>query len=89
MTTTKAWFRRDVDPTAPVGGYLMLVKGCPVRDGTDRAARWPLLVEFAGKPGGVALLDAALRAGNFQVSSARRMLGWCSGAGFVAIGPDA
>lgn len=84
---SKAWMRHETDPFAPVGGYRMLIDRCPAREGTDRAARWPLLVKFAGIPDGVALLDAALKAGDFKVRTARGMLGWCAGEGFVGIGP--
>jgi hypothetical protein len=68
----------------PAGGYVVLRSACPARDGTTRAARWPLLLAHAGQPGGIKSLHAALKAGGHW-ASARGMLAWCNGAGYVQV----
>jgi hypothetical protein len=72
------------DASPPAGGYVVLHSACPARDGTSRAARWPLLLAHAGQPGGVKALHAALKAGGHW-ASARGMLAWCNGAGYVRV----
>jgi hypothetical protein len=68
----------------PQGGYALLVQGCPVRPGTNRAARWPLLVQHAGQANGKAALALALK-GMDTYATGASMLRWCQRKGYVAV----
>jgi hypothetical protein len=82
VATAKAPKAAAGTATPPAGGYLVLVSTCPARPDSNRAMRWPLLVQHAGKPNGIAALHKALKAAN-EWASAKGMLGWCAGTGYV------
>jgi hypothetical protein len=80
--------KADGNTAPPVGGYVLLRTANPARPGSNRAHRWPMLAQHAGQPNGVAALAATLKAGG-QWATAKGMLRWCQGKGYVAVCPSA
>lgn len=70
--------------TPPAGGYILASTACPSRGDSSRAARWPLVVEHAGKPGGVAALHTALKAMPHW-STGKGMAKWLHNAGLATV----